>query len=219
MHDQRGSPSQSGDKAVLCRSSERRSNGRVKRTASTCPRFVMSSTENRPGFCQHSCQRIYSAASRTRLFQKLFVAKWLLSLAPHPTAILGVALPMNPAARTAPAAARNREPILQVLRDCMPRTGLVLEVASGTGEHAVWFSRALPGLTWQPTDQDPDALESIAAWRDLADLPNLLPPLAARRGRSDLAGYPGGRHHRDQPGPYRALGRHRRPDRGCCAHA
>jgi hypothetical protein len=85
---------------------------------------------------------------------------------------------MNPAARTAPAAARNREPIEQVLRDCMPRTGLVLEVASGTGEHAVWFSRALPGLTWQPTDQDPTALESIAAWRDLADLPNLLPPLS-----------------------------------------
>jgi SAM-dependent methyltransferase len=84
---------------------------------------------------------------------------------------------MNPAAKTAPAAARNREPILRVLRDRIPPSALVLEIASGTGEHAVWFSRALPALTWQPTDQDPDALDSIAAWRDTAGLPNLLPPL------------------------------------------
>jgi len=84
---------------------------------------------------------------------------------------------MNPAAKTAPAAARNREPILRVLRDRIPPSALVLEIASGTGEHAVWFSRALPALTWQPTDQDPDALDSIAAWRETAALPNLLPPL------------------------------------------
>jgi hypothetical protein len=83
----------------------------------------------------------------------------------------------NPAARSAPAAARNREPILQVLRDTIPQSGHVLEIASGTGEHAVWFSRALPGLTWQPTDQDQDALHSIAAWRDAAQLANLRPPL------------------------------------------
>lgn len=81
------------------------------------------------------------------------------------------------AARTAPAAERNREPILRVLRDKLPHSGLVLEIASGTGEHAVWFSAALPAVTWQPTDRDPEALESIAAWRDLADLANLLPPL------------------------------------------
>jgi methylase of polypeptide subunit release factors len=84
---------------------------------------------------------------------------------------------MNQAARTAPAAVRNREPILQVLRDCLLPSALVLEIASGTGEHAVWFSGALPSLTWQPTDQDPEALKSIAAWRDATGLPNVLPPL------------------------------------------
>jgi SAM-dependent methyltransferase len=84
---------------------------------------------------------------------------------------------MNPAARTAPAVARNREPILQVLRDRLPSPVQVLEIASGTGEHAAWFSRALPAVTWQPTDHDPVALESIAAWRDTMALPNLLPPL------------------------------------------
>lgn len=84
---------------------------------------------------------------------------------------------MNTAARTAPAVARNREPILQVLSNCLPSSALVLEIASGTGEHAVWFSRALPAVTWQPTDQNPEALESIAAWRDTAGLPNIRPPL------------------------------------------
>jgi SAM-dependent methyltransferase len=84
---------------------------------------------------------------------------------------------MRQAAKSAPAAARNREPILLVLRDCLPGSALVLEIASGTGEHAVWFSGALPELTWQPTDHDPEALRSIAAWRDRAGPPNLLPPL------------------------------------------
>jgi SAM-dependent methyltransferase len=64
-----------------------------------------------------------------------------------------------------------------VLRDTLPRPALVLEIASGTGEHAVWFSSALPEATWQPTDFDPDALSSIAAWRDKAGTPNLSPPL------------------------------------------
>jgi SAM-dependent methyltransferase len=84
---------------------------------------------------------------------------------------------MNRPAISAPAAARNREPILGVLRDFLPRPALVLEIASGTGEHAVWFSSALSALTWQPTDHDPEALKSIAAWRDMAGPPNLLPPL------------------------------------------
>jgi hypothetical protein len=81
------------------------------------------------------------------------------------------------AAKTAPAAARNRDPILQVLRDHLTHPAFVLELASGTGEHAVWFSGAMPNLTWQPTDLDPEALESITAWQESAHLPNLLPPL------------------------------------------
>ncbi len=84
---------------------------------------------------------------------------------------------MQRAARSAPAAARNREPILLVLRDVLPRPAFVLEIASGTGEHAAWFSSALPALTWQPTDHDEEALSSIAARRDMAGSPNLLPPL------------------------------------------
>ena len=84
---------------------------------------------------------------------------------------------MREAAKSAPAAGRNRAPILLVLRDILPKSASVLEIASGTGEHAVWFSTALPELTWQPTDVDPDALLSIAAWRDRTRPPNLLPPL------------------------------------------
>jgi len=78
---------------------------------------------------------------------------------------------------SSPASARNREPILQVLRRCLPDQGLVLEVASGAGEHAMWFAEALPRLEWQPTDPDPRALASVAAWRDEAGLPNLRAPL------------------------------------------
>jgi len=64
----------------------------------------------------------------------------------------------------APATLRNREPILAVLRDVMPPSGLVLEVASGTGEHVAFFAEAFPALDWQPSDPDPDARASIAAW-------------------------------------------------------
>jgi SAM-dependent methyltransferase len=85
--------------------------------------------------------------------------------------------PPTRATRSAPAAMRNREPILQVLRNVLPQSALVLEIASGTGEHAVWFSKALSGLTWQPTDMDLEALKSIEAWRNTMGLPNLLPPL------------------------------------------
>jgi SAM-dependent methyltransferase len=63
------------------------------------------------------------------------------------------------------------------LRDHLSLPATVLEIASGTGEHAVWFSRALPQATWQPTDRESAALASIAAWREAASLPNLLPPL------------------------------------------
>lgn len=82
-----------------------------------------------------------------------------------------------PNARTSPSALRNRDPILSVLQARLPVSGLVLEIASGTGEHAVHIASAMPNLQWQPTDPDPEAFASIEAWRDHADLPNLLPPL------------------------------------------
>ena len=78
-------------------------------------------------------------------------------------------------ARHAPATERNRDPILAVLRGVMPTSGLVLEVASGTGEHVRYFAEALPGLDWQPSDPDPDARTSVAAWCD--GPPNVRPPL------------------------------------------
>jgi len=81
------------------------------------------------------------------------------------------------ACRSAPAAVRNREPIAQVLGEWLPPSGLVLEIASGTGEHAIYFAERFPDLEWQPSDLHPDALRSIAAWRDAAALPNLRPPL------------------------------------------
>lgn len=76
-----------------------------------------------------------------------------------------------------PHVARNREPILAVLRRVLPSQGLVLEVASGSGEHAAYFAEALPALLWQPTDHDQRALASIRAHRAAAKAPNLLVPL------------------------------------------
>lgn len=84
---------------------------------------------------------------------------------------------MTDARRHAPATGRNRDPILAVLREVLPPAGLVLEVASGTGEHGVHFARGLPGVEWQPSDPDPDALASIAAWRDAEGPANLLAPV------------------------------------------
>jgi len=92
------------------------------------------------------------------------------------------------AARTSPASARNREPILQVLRERLSGPCRVLEIASGAGEHAVWFARALPHVLWRPTDRDPTALSSIAAWREAVDLPNLLEPIAV--DAADPANWP-----------------------------
>ncbi len=83
----------------------------------------------------------------------------------------------NAAARlVAPAAARNRDPILAVLRGVLPAAGTVLEIASGTGEHIAHFAAALPGLTFQPSDPDPARRTSIDAW--CAGLPNVRPALA-----------------------------------------
>ena len=79
--------------------------------------------------------------------------------------------------RTAPAAERNKEPILAVLRRVLPDSGLVLEIASGTGQHVVHFAQALPDLEWQPSDPDPEARSSIAAWIAHEGLPNVRPPL------------------------------------------
>jgi len=82
------------------------------------------------------------------------------------------------ARRFAPATARNREPILAVLERVLPARGLVLEIASGTGEHSVAFAERWPALTFQPSDPGPEARASIAAWRRHAALPNLCAPLA-----------------------------------------
>jgi SAM-dependent methyltransferase len=80
-------------------------------------------------------------------------------------------------ALTSPSVTRNRGPILEVLGRILPAYGLVLEIASGTGEHAAHFAAGLPDLTWQPTDDDAAALRSISAHRASARLANLLPPL------------------------------------------
>ncbi len=80
--------------------------------------------------------------------------------------------------RHAPATTRNRDPILAVLRDVLPVTGLVVEVASGTGEHIVHFATAMPELVWQPSDPDASARASIAAWMNASGLSNVLDPVA-----------------------------------------
>jgi hypothetical protein len=77
----------------------------------------------------------------------------------------------------AAATQRNRDVIASVLRDVLPPDGLVLELASGSGEHAVHFASLFPRLTWQPSDPDPHALASIEAWRNHAGFANILPPL------------------------------------------
>src|SRR5205814_7866795 len=69
------------------------------------------------------------------------------------------------ARRSAPAALRNREPIAEVLAEWLPASGIVLEIASGTGEHAIYFAERFPSLEWQPSDVHLDALDSIDAWR------------------------------------------------------
>ena len=93
--------------------------------------------------------------------------------------------------RHAPATERNREPLAPVLREVLPPAGVVLEVASGTGEHAAWFASSFPHLDWQPSDADPDAIASIEAWAADSGAPNLRPPVvldaAAERWPLDAA--------------------------------
>ena len=86
--------------------------------------------------------------------------------------------------RKAPAAARNREHIEAVLRDWLPAKGTVLEVSSGTGEHALAFARTFPNLDWQPSDPDADALASIGAW-GAEGPPNLHPPVFLDAAEAD----------------------------------
>jgi hypothetical protein len=84
---------------------------------------------------------------------------------------------MNDRRLQSPAAARNRQPILDVLRSILPENARVLEVASGSGEHAVYLAGAMSGWTWQPSDPNPRSLASIAAWRDAAGSPNMASPI------------------------------------------
>ena len=76
-----------------------------------------------------------------------------------------------------PAAARNQDPIAAVLAEWLPDSGTVLELASGSGEHALAFAAAFPRLQWQPSDPDSAALASITLWREEEGSPNLLPPI------------------------------------------
>ncbi len=82
------------------------------------------------------------------------------------------------ARQSAPATQRNREPILEVLLQVLPPTGTVLEVSSGTGEHAVFFAPQLHPRKWIPSDPNPMARASIAAWREHYPADNLYPPIA-----------------------------------------
>ncbi|HCH62545.1 MAG TPA: SAM-dependent methyltransferase [Deltaproteobacteria bacterium] len=87
----------------------------------------------------------------------------------------GEALP--DARREHPAAARNQAPILAVLRWVFPTEGLVLEVASGTGQHSAFFTDHLPGLTWQTSEYDPDTFGSIEGWRQASHPDRIRPPV------------------------------------------
>lgn len=87
--------------------------------------------------------------------------------------------------REAPAAARNRDPIADVLANELPDGGTVLELASGTGEHVICFAERFPNLQWQPSDPDADARSSIAAWSAEAGLANIAPPLELDASATD----------------------------------
>lgn len=79
---------------------------------------------------------------------------------------------------TAPSAERNKQPILEVLARVLPPRGLVLEIGSGTGQHVAHFAKALPALTFQPSEMDVERHASIEAWVAEAKLSNVKPPLA-----------------------------------------
>ena len=93
--------------------------------------------------------------------------------------------PTTGARRFAPTTLRNREPIAGVLGDWLPERGVVLEIASGTGEHAIYFAERFSRLEWQPSDVNPDALASIRAWRDEVALSNVREPLVVDAAAPD----------------------------------
>jgi len=96
-------------------------------------------------------------------------------------------------AASSPAANRNVEPILAVLKAHLAARGRVLEIAAGSGEHALAFARALPDLEWTPSDPSEDARASIAAWRKTAGPDNLQTPLSV--DAADPATWPDGPFH------------------------
>lgn len=83
---------------------------------------------------------------------------------------------MDPMKLVWPAPERNKQPILDVLRRVLPGDARVLEIASGSGQHAAYFATGMPGVTWIPTDVDADNLASIEAYVRDAALPNLVAP-------------------------------------------
>jgi SAM-dependent methyltransferase len=93
------------------------------------------------------------------------------------------------ARRCAPSASRNAEPILAELRRHAPERGRLLEIASGTGQHAAAFAATLPDLDWQPSDANPDALTSIRAWVAAAGLANLRDPVLLDATEDGWAGH------------------------------
>jgi len=78
---------------------------------------------------------------------------------------------------SSPVVLRNRAPILDILRNLLPAQGVILEVASGSGEHITYLAELLPALEWQPSDPSPTARASIAAWTAADRLTNVRPPL------------------------------------------
>lgn len=86
--------------------------------------------------------------------------------------------PARAGRRHAPATERNRAPILDVLRQVLPSPGVILEAASGSGQHGTWFAPEFPDHFWAPSDIDPGALASIDAWRGAGEAGNILPARA-----------------------------------------
>ena len=125
---------------------------------------------------------------------------------------------MNDPRQHAPATLRNRDFILAILRDVLPTKGVILEIASGSGEHVVHFARNLRNLVFQPSDREPDALQSVAAWVKATRVTNARAPMVLDASQSPwpIASADGIDLH--QHGPHFTLGRDARIDQGCGGH-